>query len=168
MNEWYILYNGQQVGPMTRDQLLSYGLTPNTQVWCTGMPQWAPVYTIPELMSLINNPYPNPGPNPCPNPNPGPGPRPAPGPNPYINGDVNTTGKDKTVAGILAILIGTLGIQYFYCGKVAGGLITILLSVVTCGAWWIVTLIQGIMMLTMTQAQFEQKYVNTPNTFPLF
>ena len=57
---------------------------------------------------------------------------------------------------------------YFYVGKVAGGFICLLLSVITCGIWNIVTLIQGILMLTMSQADFEKKYVLNNSTFPLF
>lgn len=158
MSQWYILYNGQQVGPMTKEQLLSYGLNPNSQVWTTGMPQWAAAYTIPELMSMINpavDPWPA-------HPTPGG----AGGYVPPYGGSVS--GKDKTVAGILAILIGGLGIQYFYCGKVAGGLITILLSAVTCGLWSVLMLVQGILMLTMTQEEFDRKYVYSTSTLPLF
>lgn len=157
MSQWYILYNGQQVGPMTKEQLLSYGLNPNSQVWTTGMPQWAAAYTIPELMSMIN---PTAGTQ-ATNPTPGAG-----GYAPPYGGSVS--GKDKTVAGILAILIGGLGIQYFYCGKVAGGLITILLSAVTCGLWSVLMLVQGILMLTMTQEEFDRKYVYSTSTLPLF
>ena len=53
-------------------------------------------------------------------------------------------------------------------GKTGGGFLCILLSLITCGLWSIIPLIQGILMLTMTQEQFESKYVNTPSTFPLF
>lgn len=79
-----------------------------------------------------------------------------------------TDKKDKTLAGIFAILLGTLGIQYFYLGKPAAGAITILISLCTCSAWGLVMLIQGIMMLTMSEADFEEKYVKTDKTFPLF
>lgn len=156
MSQWYILYNGQQVGPMTKEQLLSYGLNPNSQVWATGMPQWAAAYTIPELMSMINPA----GGTQATNPTPGAGGLP-----PYSG---SVSGKDKTVAGILAILIGGLGIQYFYCGKVAGGLLSILLSAVTCGLWSVLMLVQGILMLTMTQEEFDRKYVYSTSSLPLF
>ncbi len=46
------------------------------------------------------------------------------------------------------------------------GIFTILLSLVTCGLWGIITLIQGIMMLTMSQEEFEHKYVLSPSKFP--
>lgn len=77
-------------------------------------------------------------------------------------------GKSRGVAALLAILLGYLGIHYFYLGKVGGGLICILLSIITCGAWQIITLIQGILMFCMTNEEFEQKFVRTTSTFPLF
>lgn len=77
-------------------------------------------------------------------------------------------GKSRGVAGLLAIFLGGLGVQYFYLGKIAGGLFTILLTVVTCGLWEIVTLIQGILMLCMNNSDFRRKYVLSTSTFPLF
>jgi len=41
----------------------------------------------------------------------------------------------KTIAGILAILLGGIGVHYFYLGKTTAGLITILLTCCTCGFW---------------------------------
>lgn len=80
----------------------------------------------------------------------------------------STSGKDKVAAGILAILLGSLGIHYFYVGKVAAGLITLLLSFVSCGIWAFIMFAQGIYMLTLTQEVFDEKYVYTNSTLPLF
>ncbi len=77
-------------------------------------------------------------------------------------------GKSRGVAALLAILIGSLGIHYFYLGKTSAGIITIILSLVTCGLWSILILIQGILMFCMTNEQFRQKYVLNTNSFPLF
>ncbi len=74
----------------------------------------------------------------------------------------------KTVAGILAILIGGLGIHYFYIGKTTAGILTILLSLCTCYIWSLLMFIQGIMFLTMSNAEFNERYVNTPKSFPVF
>ena len=162
MSQWYILYNGQQVGPMEEEQLLAYGLNANSQVWTEGMPQWAAAYTLPDLMELISKhqggaagqaDYLNGG---CP-----------PRPQNTYNGEP-ASGKNKTTAGILALLLGGLGIQYFYLGKVGGGFITILLTLVTCGIWEILTFVQGILMLTMSQEDFDRKYVYSTSTVPLF
>ena len=76
--------------------------------------------------------------------------------------------KSRIAAGLFAILLGSLGVQYFYCGKIAGGFIAILLSLVTCGIFNVLFLIQGIFMLTMDDAQFYRKYVDNTSTFPLF
>lgn len=80
--------------------------------------------------------------------------------------------KDKTAAGILAIVLGTLGIHYFYIGKTTAGLICLLVSLLSCGTLAIVvqvlTIIQGVKMLEADEATFYNKWVNTPETFPLF
>ncbi len=155
MTEYYIVYNGQQVGPMSKEALVNYGLNPNSQVWAQGMPAWVPAYTIPELMEVINTRPLN-----TPPPHPGTG---------FDSlSDTGTSGKSRLAAGLFAIILGTLGIQYFYCGKTAGGIICILLSLVTCGFWGIITLIQGILMIVMSQQEFEQKYVYSSSTFPIF
>lgn len=112
------------------------------------MPAWVAVYTLPELMSMLPQNTPHPGSGPI-----------------YPQSQYP---KSKTTAGVLAILLGGLGIHYFYCGKVGAGFITILLAIVTFGVWNILTLVQGIMMLSMTDQQFNDKYVNNPSFFPLF
>lgn len=150
-DKWFILYNGQQVGPMTKEQLLHYGLNPNSQVWREGMPAWVAVYTLPELMSMLptNTQHPSPTPG-------------------GYGGYSQQYEKSKTTAGVLAILLGVWGAHYFYCGKIGAGFITILLTFITFGFWCILSLIQGIMMLSMTDQQFNDKYVNNPSFFPLF
>lgn len=77
-------------------------------------------------------------------------------------------GKSRGVAALLAIFLGGLGIQYFYLGKVMAGILSIVITLCTCGIWEILTLIQGILMFCMDNQTFEQKYVNTNSSFPLF
>lgn len=96
-----------------------------------------------------------------------------PTPPPYVENkdnafDCGPEGKSRGVAALLAIFLGCLGIQYFYLGKTAAGLITIGLYIITCGFWSLITLIQGILMLCMSNESFRQKYVLTNSTFPLF
>ena len=43
--------------------------------------------------------------------------------------DSDALGKSRGIFALLAILIGGLGVQYFYIGKTTAGLLTILLSV---------------------------------------
>ncbi len=77
-------------------------------------------------------------------------------------------GKSRGVAALLAILLGYLGIHYFYLGKNMAGILSIILSFITCGIWPVVMLIQGILMFFMTNAQFREKYVLTTSSFPIF
>jgi TM2 domain-containing membrane protein YozV len=69
----------------------------------------------------------------------------------------------KTAAGICAILIGSLGVHKFILGYTNAGLITILVTVLTCGAagvvMGIIGLVEGIIYLTMTDAQFYETYI---------
>lgn len=77
-------------------------------------------------------------------------------------------GKSRGVAALLALLLGSLGVQYFYLGKIGGGLIAILLCIVTCGLFYVLFIVQGVMMLTMSQEDFDRKFVLSTSTFPLF
>lgn len=76
--------------------------------------------------------------------------------------------KDKVVAGLLGIFLGSLGIHYFYIGKTTAGILTIVISLCSCGIWSIVTFVQGIYILTLTDDVFNEKYVKNDKTFPLF
>lgn len=140
--QYYINQQGQTIGPMTKEQMMAYNVDTNTAVSKDGG-DWRPLYTYPELMAELQN---RKGAS-------------------SMDQEINSK---KTMCGILAILLGTLGIQYFVLGKTAGGLITILLSIVTCGGWGIVTLIQGILMLCMSDADFKRKYMDSTSALPLF
>ena len=77
---------------------------------------------------------------------------------------------------LLAIFLGTLGVHYIYLDKTTAGIIILLISlfggVLTCGVLpgiiAVVVLIQGILMMTMSQDEFEKKYCDPANSFPLF
>ena len=72
--------NGNAVGPLTVDQMRQYvaagQLTPNSNVWAVGMPNWVVAQSVPALAQLFAPP---PGPPPLPPRPPGP---PAPPPAP--------------------------------------------------------------------------------------
>jgi len=51
--QYYIIKDGQQVGPMNKESLLQYGLTPQSMVWCEGMTDWTQAANVPELMALL-------------------------------------------------------------------------------------------------------------------
>lgn len=146
---------------MTVDQLRAYHPKPNSQVLEEGAQEWKQIYQVPELMQIADPQTPPNGFN---------GPTMAPGSNVYQGQNVSGyyAAKDKTVCGLLALLVGTLGIQYFYLGKVTAGLLTILFSIISCGIYGIITFIQGIIILTMSEADFQRKFVNPAVSFPFF
>lgn len=94
-----------------------------------------------------------------------PSPNIGPGTDPFANGP---SGRSRGIAGLLAILLGNLGIQYFYCGRTTAGILAIVVSWCSCGIFSLIWLIQGIMMIVMSQQEFERKYIYTYSTFPIF
>lgn len=104
--------------------------------------------------------------------------QPSPGAASYGGGNSNDiftpgpSGKSRGVAGLLAIFLGSLGVHYFYLGKTTPGLVFLLVSLLSCGTVAVIpailSLIQGILMLSGTQADFEKKYDNPMVSFPMF
>ena len=82
------------------------------------------------------------------------------------------SGRSRGIAGLLAILVGAIGVHYFYIGKTNAGVIFLLATLITCGALGVVTqiiaIIQGILFFTSSQEEFEARWVNSPSTMPLF
>lgn len=65
----------------------------------------------------------------------------------------------KIAAGLLAILLGALGVHKFLLGYTNVGIIWLLISVFTCGTLTsILGLIEGIIYLTKTDEEFYQTY----------
>jgi TM2 domain-containing membrane protein YozV len=66
--------------------------------------------------------------------------------------------KDRTVAGIFAILLGGFGVHKFYLGKVGQGILYLIF-------FWtlipgIIGFIEGILYLTKSEEEFQRKYVD--------
>ena len=82
------------------------------------------------------------------------------------------SGRSRGIAGLLAILVGAIGVHYFYIGKTGAGVVFLLATLLTCGLLGVVTeivsLIQGILFFTSTQEEFESRWVNSPSSMPLF
>ena len=72
-------------------------------------------------------------------------------------------GDKKIVAGILAIVVGSLGVHKFILGYTTEGLIMLLCTVLTCGilgiAMSLVGIIEGIMYLTKSDEEFVTTYI---------
>jgi TM2 domain-containing membrane protein YozV len=65
-------------------------------------------------------------------------------------------GKNKVVAGVLGILLGGLGIHHFYLGSIGAGVICLVLSCFGIGP--ILGLVEGILLLVMSDADFDARY----------
>jgi TM2 domain-containing membrane protein YozV len=71
---------------------------------------------------------------------------------------MQTRGKEKTVAGILGILLGGFGVHHFYLGSSTSGVIVLAVTILTCGIGGLVGLVEGIMLLIMSDEEFNQRY----------
>ncbi len=79
------------------------------------------------------------------------------------NNNVATPQENKKVlAGVLAIVLGALGIHKFVLGYTKEGVILLLVSVLSCGILAgisaIIGLIEGIIYLTKTDEEFFEEY----------
>ena len=80
--------------------------------------------------------------------------------------DWKTLGADKKiVAGVLAILLGSLGIHKFMLGYTTEGIIMLLVTVLTCGiagvVMSVVGIVEGIMYLTKSDEEFVRTYIQS-------
>lgn len=64
----------------------------------------------------------------------------------------------RVLAGVMGILIGGLGIHRFVLGDTTGGILRIVITLVTCGLGSLIGLIEGIIYLTKSDAEFVQVY----------
>ncbi len=64
----------------------------------------------------------------------------------------------KVVAGVLAIVLGGLGVHKFYLGYTKEGIIQLIISLATCGTLGILGIIEGIIYLTKSDEEFYQTY----------
>jgi len=73
-----------------------------------------------------------------------------------VPADVN---QKKILCGVLGILLGGFGIHRFLLGDTSGGIIRIVITVVTCGVGSIIGLIEGIIYLVKSDEEFYQTYM---------
>lgn len=95
---------------------------------------------------------------------------PAPGAYPPGYAPVGQIGqKNRVTAGVLAILLGSLGIHKFYMGYNGAGIVLFLVSVLSLGTLsWIsaiIGLIEGILYLTKTDQEFYYTYEAAQKTW---
>jgi len=77
--------------------------------------------------------------------------------------------KDRIVAGVLGILLGSLGIHKFYLGYAGPGILVLLITLLTCGIATIITypigIIEGIIYLIKSDEEFDEIYVQGRRSF---
>jgi TM2 domain-containing membrane protein YozV len=143
MLEWHYASSGIQHGPVSWEELRSLAdsgqLRPDDLVWKKGMNGWVSAAIVPNLIPA--------GVAPPPLPPSGP----APG------------STDRLAAGLLAILLGSLGVHKFMLGMTTQGMIMLLASLLTCGlgapVMHVIGIIEGVIYLSKSDAEFYQQYV---------
>lgn len=64
----------------------------------------------------------------------------------------------RVLAGVMGVVLGGLGIHRFVLDDVKGGILRIVITVVTCGLGNLIGLIEGIIYLTKSNDEFVQTY----------
>jgi TM2 domain-containing membrane protein YozV len=152
MSNWYLLRNNATNGPYPEEQVREWiktgQLLPEEQLCREGDTTWAAASMTADFAADFPA-----------------APVVAPGATPFVPATVAAPGapaaaglKDRTVAGILAILLGGLGIHHFYLGNTTMGIIYILLACV--GVSPILGLVDGIIYLTKPDDVFQRNYQN--------
>ena len=71
---------------------------------------------------------------------------------------INGQESKRVVAGVLAILLGYLGVHKFYLGYKKEGIIQLVVGLITCGASSIVSIIEGVIYLMKSDEEFVETY----------
>jgi TM2 domain-containing membrane protein YozV len=64
----------------------------------------------------------------------------------------------RVLAGVLAILLGSLGVHKFVLGYTKAGIIQLIISFVSCGILGLIPFIEGIIYLTKSDEEFVYTY----------
>lgn len=84
-------------------------------------------------------------------------------PSPPQPGAYADAASKKLAAGLCAILVGGLGIHKFILGYTTAGVITLLITLLTCGigavAMGIIGIVEGIIYLTKSDEEFHRTYI---------
>ena len=184
--KYFIAESGTQKGPFTAEELAGQGVRPDTMVWAEGMTEWQRVDQVSGLQGVLGSiPAPMAPAVPAPmSPPPPPSAyaaAPAVPPAPQYGQQQPLVGyaqqpaapeSKKLAAGICGILLGGFGVHKFILGMTTPAVIMLccslggyLLGLVTCGGTFIISLafhvigiIEGIIYLTKSDADFHQIY----------
>ena len=68
-------------------------------------------------------------------------------------------GQKKLLAGILGIVIRWTGAHRFVLGDTTGGIIRLVIALLTCGLGGLIGLVEGIIYLTKSDEDFQKIYI---------
>lgn len=141
MANWYLLRNGQPYGPYPEEQIRQWvragQIAHDEKLNREADPNWLSLDMIPEFTAD----------------------RAGAKLNPSAYGPV--AHKDKTLAAILAFVLGPLGVHHFYLGNTTMGIIYLVISLVSVGTIpAILSIIDGIIYLTKSDEDFQRCYMN--------
>lgn len=147
MANWHLLRNEETHGPYPEEQLREWirsgNVVASDKVAREGDSTWVSVDMVPEFAAELAA---------------APAQAAAASSTAAPAGAATGAKKDKLVAGILAILLGGLGVHHFYLGSMGRGILYIVLACV--GISPILGIIDGILYLTKPDDQFQRNYMN--------
>ena len=161
-DQWYFAQTGQQFGPVAWSELrrMATGgeLSPDDLVWHQGMANWAPAGWVEGL--LIRPEPPPPRPRFACNRTARRGEAPLPPP----AWSAEPQDVPRVACGVLAILLGSLGIHKFVLGRTGAGLAVLLPTVLSLGILTMFTaplgIVEGIIYLARSDSDFQRIYVD--------
>jgi TM2 domain-containing membrane protein YozV len=176
MADYFLAIDGQQQrGPFPVHQLLAMGMRAESLVWCEGMGAWQRADSVPELVGLLGirqappqqQQYAAPAGYPAVAPQQFAGGMQypvAPPPGSYSSvPPYNPANSKRIIAGVMGILLGSLGVHKFVLGYNTAGVVMLLVSVLSCffaaPVMGIIGLIEGIIYLTKSDEEFYRTYV---------
>jgi TM2 domain-containing membrane protein YozV len=152
--EWFYFAGGNQMGPVSSLELTELirhsALNRDSPVWKQGMPQWVAVGYLPQFVGAFSG-FGHSG-NQM-------------GINREPHGNRPVTNKSKTVAIVLALFLGGLGIHHFYLGNTLRGIFLLCLTLFLLGAGALVALIEAIIIACTSREQFDAKWCNLEMRF---
>jgi TM2 domain-containing membrane protein YozV len=135
--------DGKEYGPVSAELLRQWiqqgRVSPQTQACQEGSTDWKPLGNFPEFGFALNTP-------------------------PVMAPPLKDERASKKIAaGVCGILLGSLGVHKFILGYTGAGLIMLLVTLLTCfmaaPIISIIGLIEGILYLTKSDAEFVRTYV---------
>lgn len=140
---WTVHDQGRQFGPYAESEIASLlatgAISLSALVWKEGSPQWVPVTAVipmPAAAVPMGQAYP---------------------------ALAAPPDSNKIAAGICGILLGSFGVHKFILGFTGAGLIMLLSTLLTCGIaaaiMHVIGIIEGIIYLSKSDAEFYQDYV---------